>query len=192
MAGEGRLRDSVAMELSALGIQTRLESFGSSEIDLCIYCQDEHDQASQRQANREFVENAIPYLPVSTDRHIITTGPLIIPGATACAECAYHRAQMRSGPDAPVEQTPKGTHSGFAIRLAALFAVEEALRFVYGACYDLHTATQTRHSVITGRRKQSTILKIPRCPVCGPEKIRRRPLTDTFDRSIAAISVSAE
>lgn len=183
LMGDGTLANCIGAELTALGIRHFEIEGNDFACDIGVFCQDAAGETALRQANKKFVEAGVPYLPVSIDRHIVSKGPMIIPGATACAECAHHRRQMSLGPDAQQIPDLPSKHSGFTIRLAAMFAVEELLRFVYGASYDLHTATQTRYSVVTGRSKHSVILKVPRCPACGPKKIRMRPLSDTFNRS---------
>ena len=190
--GQGALPGMVSAELSGLGVEHTAANEIDPDWDLALFCQDQEDTGQLRLANRKCVGAGMTFLPVCVDGHIISVGPLIIPGATACAECAHHRARMNAD---IVEEMPEGKPAGrsaFTLRLAAMLAVEEALRFVHGAMYELHIAKLMRHSVVTGRRKHSVILKIPRCPVCGPELLRTRPLADTFNRAGERVEEFAE
>ena len=51
------------------------------------------DDARLRQVNRRAVEADAAFLPVVLDRHVVSIGPLILPRATACYECLYHRVR---------------------------------------------------------------------------------------------------
>ena len=190
--GQGAIADTVAAELSALGLQYHVIGDDAPDCDLGILCQDVPNEGVLRSVNRQFVDLGVPLLPVAVRRHVISTGPLIIAGATACAECVYHRAKMNAAPDAAPPVSASLANSAFTLRLAAMFVVEEALRFVYGVAYDLHIATLTRYSVLTGQRKSSVVLKVPRCPVCASRKLRTQPLADTFDRAVLNVAEFAE
>ena len=192
IVGQGAIADAVAAELSTLGLQCHVIEGDAPACDLGILCQDVPSENVLRSVNRQFVGLGVPLLPIAVRRHVISTGPLIIAGATACAECVHHRAKMNAAPDAAPPVSADLANSAFTLRLAAMFAVEEALRFVYGAAYDLHMATLKRYSVLTGQRKSSVILKVPRCPVCAPCKLRTQPLIDTFDRAVLNVAEFAE
>ena len=178
--GEGRLAAALKSELVALNLAHTSTETVTDSIDLSVLCMDYEDRQKLRFANRAAIEANIPFFPVWTQRHIISLGPVIIPGATACAECLHHRDQMnrqeRMSASSAVQ--PVST-SAFAGRFAAMLAAAEIARFLFGAIYDLHVATQTRHSLLNGKRAQSVILKLPRCPVCGTGR-RKRPVVDTF------------
>lgn len=181
IAGEGGICDAIHDELCALGLDgDRFAGELSADDGVLVFGQDRPDEAGLRNFNRLAIEAGLPLLPVSVHRHVITLGPFIIPGATACAECVYHRRQANGGfePEGPLPGTEVARHaSGFVLRLAAMMAVEEIVRFGFGAAYDLHTASLLRHSVLTGKRTQSVVLKLPRCPVCGAGN-GRAPLCD--------------
>ena len=139
-----------------------------------------------RSVNKQAVEVDVPFLPVWLQRHIVCVGPIIIPGATACAECLHHRHEMNRADTLNAQATPQaGATSPFASRFAAMLAAAEMARFLAGAIYDLHIATLSRYSLLNGKSAQSIILKLPRCPVCGPGR-HQRPLVDTFAVNVCA------
>lgn len=178
--GEGLLANALRETLDGLGLSTDGQA-GEAMPDLTAFCQDHEDSAALRRINADLIEAGVPLLPVRVHRHVITLGPVIVPGATACAECVHHRTHMAAGREGAgmLCEGPVSV-SGFAARLAALMAAEEISRFVFGAAYDLHVASVTRHSVLTGKRTVSVALKVPRCPVCGAAN-GRRPQVNTFN-----------
>jgi len=178
--GEGKLSRALERELASLGLMHRGIQHVDQACDLIVHCQDYEDMPALRAVNKQAVEANIPYLPVRLQRHVVSLGPMIIPGATACIECVYHRGQMNldvKREDHPLRQ--QGATSEFTARFAAMLAGAEASRFLFGAIYDLHIATLKRYSVLTGKQAQSVALKLPRCPVCGLGR-GERPLVDTF------------
>lgn len=182
--GEGGLAKALITELNGLGLNglgREAAQRGDEPAGLIVCCQDRKDMKALRAANAEAVAAGVPFLPVCIDRHIIAIGPVTIPGATACVECMYQRERMNAGDDTdkPNPMPAHGTVSDFALRFAAMLAAGEAARFLSGAIYDLHIASLVKHSLVTGRRTTSVILKVPRCPVCGPQR-KRGPLVDTF------------
>jgi len=191
--GEGQVKAALARDLTSLGLESsdllpEHISCGARDIDLLVFCQDWEDENALRRMNRLAVEAGVPLFPVAVHRHVISTGPMIIPHATACAECMYHRGQMNlqafeSG-DAMLYTLADADEQGistsaFVARMAGMFGVEEIARYLFGAVYDLHLATLTRYSVTTGKQTKSVALKVPRCPVCGPHR-GVVPLQDTY------------
>jgi|GEM_PF-5994840 len=189
--GEGQVKAAVQRDLASLGLE-RCELLPEQvngrarDIDLLVFCQDREDESARRAVNRLAVEACVPWFPVAVHRHVISTGPIIIPGATACVECIYHRGQMNlqafetGAAGADVQAGAHGVStSAFVARMAAMFGVEEIARYLFGAVYDLHLATLTRYSVTTGQQTKSVALKVPRCPVCGPHR-GVVPLRDTY------------
>ena len=167
--GNGFIADTVKSTAVNLGIEfdTAMPE-AWTEQHLIIYCQDQYDLAQLRSINRHAVASRSVLLPVSTDRYIINLGPIILPKATACIECLYHREKSHTKErDQDCIELRSETSSEFVCRMAAMFVLEEAARYMLGAAYDLHAVTLTRHSVLTGKRTKSVAWKIPRCAVCG-------------------------
>lgn len=168
VVGKGVIATQLRSELEALGLANTALKRVEMGHDLIVCCQDHEDISSLRQINREAVEAGLPYLAVRALRHIIATGPLVIPGATACMECAHHRQEInRKELPGLAASLTGGTHSHYTLRLAAMMAGAESARFLFGASYDLHVTHISRYSLLTGKLAQSVILKVPRCPVCG-------------------------
>lgn len=180
LIGEGQLANALQDEIGGLGLVCKRIDTPDNNFHLVVACADLNDRERLRFQNKQAVDADVPFLPVWMQRHIICVGPIIIPGATACVECLHHREEMNRTGSLNAQEIPHAEMaSSFASRYAAMLATVEIARFLAGAIYDLHIATFTRHSLLNGKRAQSVILKLPRCPVCGPAR-DQRPLVDTF------------
>ena len=175
IAGQGALADAVRAECNAIGLTVNPQNTDApAQGDIIVFCQDRPLTSDLREFNQHAVQAGAIFLPVQIHRHVITIGPLVLPGATACAECAHHRQQASAGePAIQMGERMQCTVSPFVIRLAAMLGVQMIARFLSGAAQDLHISTITRHSVLTGQRTDSIILKVPRCPVCGQANARK-------------------
>lgn len=190
--GKGSLADLVLHEVESLGLTGYAVDGVKAEFALTVLCQDYENMPQLRDVNRQSVRLGVPFFPIITDRHVISLGPVIVPGATACMECAYHRARMNAGEQmVPVCETSDVNTSALVSRLGATLGAIEIARFLSGAIYDLDVATRVRHSALTGKRSHSVILKLPRCPVCGIGRAER-PLVDTFVANETSLLEPAE
>jgi bacteriocin biosynthesis cyclodehydratase domain-containing protein len=192
VVGTGTLAELMLEELERLGLAAYAVDHVDSELALVVLCQSQENMTQLRAINRQSVQLEVPFFPIVTDRHIVSLGPVIIPGATACIECAYHRQRMNAAEKMlPVGQVSQ-LHTSFLVaRLGATLGTIEVARFLMGAIYDLDIATCVRHSALTGKQSHAVILKLPRCPVCGIGR-GDRPLVDTFITTETALLEPAE
>lgn len=175
IAGQGALSKAMLAECEAVGLATTcLKTNTPSHDEVVVYCQDRPSMSALREANQNAVEAGAIFLPVQIHRHVITLGPLVLPGATACAECVHHRSLASAGePVIQMGERMQCAVSPFVVRMAAMLGVQRIAHFMFGAVQDLHISTVTRHSVLTGQRTDSVVLKVPRCPVCGGANARK-------------------
>lgn len=180
--GEGLLATALLEELQTLGLSPMRADKIDPKFDLIASCQDYENMQKLREINRQAIDAGTVLYPVRLQRHIVALGPVIIPEATACMECFHHRRRMNFPADAAsLEADAAHAVSPFVARFGAMLATIEIARYFHGATYDLHVATLTRQSALTGKRTQSVVLKLPRCPACGMGR-GQRPLVDTFAR----------
>jgi bacteriocin biosynthesis cyclodehydratase domain-containing protein len=174
--GSGFLHTALASLLEEVGIACAQDEVPPAGADhLIVACLDTPDDAWLRQINRRAVEADAAFLPVVLDRHVISTGPLILPGATACYECLYHRVRAGRRNLEAFEAAAERDHrpSRLAARYAAASAAALIVRFLTGSAFDLHIAQVTRHNLLTGAYGHTVALKVPRCPVCGQANMRK-------------------
>jgi bacteriocin biosynthesis cyclodehydratase domain-containing protein len=145
------------------------------------------DDARLREVNRRAVGSDAAYLPVVLDRHLVSIGPLVLPRATACYECLYHRVRAGRRNLEAFEAVAARDHrpSRLSAHFAAASAAAGILRFLAGSALDLHMATVARHNLLTGDSGHTVALKVPRCPVCGQANMRK-PLRPICGSSIEA------
>ncbi len=189
--GSGLLRSALGAVLQDVGIAcTSDEDSPVTAEELIILCLDVPDDSRLRQVNRLAVEADAAYLPVVLDRHVVSIGPLVLPRATACYECLYHRVRAGRRNLEAFEAVAERDHrpSRLAAHFAAASAAALIVRFLAGSAFDLHTAAVARYNLLTGGSGHTVALKVPRCPVCGQANMRKplRPVCGTLAEVVAA------
>ncbi|HYI39563.1 MAG TPA: TOMM precursor leader peptide-binding protein [Allosphingosinicella sp.] len=191
--GSGLLHTALASLLEEAGVACTSDEAAPVDGDhLIVNCLDIPDDARLREVNRRAVEADAAFLPVVLDRHVVSIGPLILPRATACYECVYHRVRAGRRSLEAFEAATERDHrpSGLAARFAAASAAAVIVRFLTGSAFDLHTAHVTRHNLLTGVSGHTVALKVPRCPVCGQANMRK-PLRPAYSYPVAAVAAVA-
>jgi bacteriocin biosynthesis cyclodehydratase domain-containing protein len=134
-----------------------------------------------------------PFLPVVLKDLVGSIGPLVIPGETACYECARMR-QRTHQPDPYLRQaieaaTGQGGPAGFLPPMSSMLGEMAALELVRFFCLDRSLSrlgTLIELSVLARDMTPRPVLKLPRCPVCTP--IDQRPdLTPLEEPALAAM-----
>jgi bacteriocin biosynthesis cyclodehydratase domain-containing protein len=120
-----------------------------------------------------------PFLPVVLKDLVGWIGPLVIPGETACYECARMR-QRAHQPDPglrqAIEAAAQGGPAGFLPPMSSMLADMAAIELIRFFCLgDLpsRAGTLIEVSVLAREMTPRPVLKLPRCPVCTP--IDERP-----------------
>lgn len=188
--GSGLLHTALASLLEEIGVACADDEAAPVDADhLIVLGLDMPDDARLRQVNRRAVEADAAFLPVVLDRHVVSIGPLILPRATACYECLYHRVRAGRRSLEAFEAVSERDHrpSRLAARFAAASAAAVIVRFLAGSAFDLHTALVARHNLLTGVSGHTVALKVPRCPVCGQANMRK-PLKPAYGRPTEAVA----
>jgi bacteriocin biosynthesis cyclodehydratase domain-containing protein len=148
-------------------------------VDLVIVAPGPRERASFRDRNRDYLASGQVWLPVLPfDGARVQVGPLVLPGTSACFECALLRragaveftddfdAVFASGAAAP---TPT-----WVVAMAGATAAAVALGWL--AFGDPRLPGRAR--VIDGTRIEITttpVLRVPRCPACAPSRALGAP-----------------
>lgn len=130
--------------------------------------------------NRACLERQQRFLPVWLQNSVGYVGPLVLPGETACLDCA--RTRWNAGLDdslarAAVDDVPPdaqrliGFHPAMASMLGDLAALELSRFFVRGLPLS-RLGTHTEMHMLAPRLNVRPVLKLPRCPSCSPLKRR--------------------
>lgn len=169
VVGEGLLCDELKSLLIDTGVEiTSIPPTEPTDAGLIVSCADYPAHRAFREINRLAVMANIPFLSVSLDRHIYAVGPLVIPKATACYECYYHRLRSNQQDFLHFDlDDQRREASPLVAKTAATQAVAFIVRYLTGAAFELHTAAVVRQNLLDGRFGHATALRLPRCTVCG-------------------------
>jgi bacteriocin biosynthesis cyclodehydratase domain-containing protein len=129
-----------------------------------------------RRWNQLCVRRGLAFFPVVLQDMIGQVGPLVIPNETACFECMLLRQSSNAElPDwhraiesvAPQGQSVVGYHPAMAVVLGSVAALELAKAQLPGV-FAHQPGTLVDVNLVTASMRARRVLKVPRCPVCGP------------------------
>lgn len=171
-------------ELITTAEQLRAVIEGSN---LIILAEDSRMASSARLLNEACLDLEIPWITAHVDHSRGVIGPLIVPRQTACFTCYEYRCKgnnpyFSSGADQSKEDADAlrssallGPFAGFVGNYLALEAMKQLTGFAYPS------TTGRIHAVdfFTMESEIHDVLKLPRCPACGP--LRDKPLMKVWD-----------
>jgi bacteriocin biosynthesis cyclodehydratase domain-containing protein len=171
LVGNGALADECRKALSALGL-----NFADKDADLTLALYDVMNHASMRELNREAFGTRDTVLFASLDRFNIRVGPLVVPGETACFECYHHRLRSQLQFRREFDARTEGRHyirstsrpSGVITRAAAALVCTSVIGFVFQHRSLGRPNFLVEQDLLSNSLFSHPILKLPRCPVCGP------------------------
>lgn len=199
LAGEGACADALADALAQLNVPMQriardgalppADAIGDKRA-LLLVCSDFEDFASFRAMNAKAVERGLASLYLGIDWSTVQCGPLVMPKATACYECYFHRVRStrKFVAEFDVRSKPENIlYHALPSKLAIQFGVAEASRLVLQ--YLSGTLDNLQHSVfseidsLSGETQRSRILRLPRCACCGNASTAR-PVGAVFQQSL--------
>lgn len=146
----------------------------SSASTIVIVCSDFEDHEFFRVANTYIVNAEIPALFVSLNWQHVRCGPFVVPKANACYECYYHRLGSTRRFHAEFLARSKSENilyraipNNLAIQWASILASTQVLGYLTGGADDLHLSPMREVEVLGMDVQKTSVLKLPRCPVCG-------------------------
>jgi len=163
LEGDGRLVEALAGKLMHAGLV-----FGNSDdIDACLIAVTDHaDIDWLLLQNQDAVTARRPFLPVWVDRSTIHWGPMVLPGATGCLECWWHRRNATARKQTLICELSHST-SPIVVEMAAGFAAAEILRWASDAHVSTELGMAWRFDVMTNEMNGGLVMCLPRCPSCG-------------------------
>ncbi|SFM61541.1 TOMM precursor leader peptide-binding protein [Rugamonas rubra] len=198
LAGEGACADALAASFAELdvavlrvGADAALPcAAAAGKRALLIVCADHEDYALFRAMNAKAVEAGMPSLYVGIDWSTVQCGPLVMPRATACYECYFHRVRgtrkfvaefdVRSLPDAIMYHA---VPSKLALRFGVAEASRVALQYLSGTLENLQHSVFSEIDSLSGEIHRSRILRLPRCAACGNAS-SARPVGSVFQQAL--------
>jgi bacteriocin biosynthesis cyclodehydratase domain-containing protein len=176
--GDGKIADAVATAVLEHGIdisRSDVNEIHRSPADaLLVCCADFEDHTMLRRCNQEALRHKLRCLYVSLDNFIVRCGPLVVPHATACYECYFHRVRStrkfvpefdaRLSADNWIERVPV---SHVALNWARAIVTTQVAAALTGTDLETHLSPMREIDSLSGEMMRSSVLKIPRCPACG-------------------------
>ncbi|MDK2123271.1 TOMM precursor leader peptide-binding protein [Parachitinimonas caeni] len=180
LAGKGALADALAQALidmdvpvTRLSADTTLPAFPDRRCML-VACADYENFAQSRQLNQQAIAHNMTSLYLGIDWTTVQCGPLVIPKATACYECYFHRVRATRRFVAEFDSRAVADnvlYHALPSKLAIQWAVAEAsrmvMRYLSGTLENLHLGQFCEIDSFSGEVQRSLVLRLPRCPVCG-------------------------
>jgi bacteriocin biosynthesis cyclodehydratase domain-containing protein len=159
---------------------------------LAVVCSDNEDHTFFRNINSQAVDAGITSIYLSLDWQLARCGPLVIPKATACYECYFHRVCSTRRFQAEFSAKAMAANVQYSpipnkltIQWAVALATTQILSYFSGIIGDLHLSPIREVDVIRAEVDHSHLLKLPRCPVCGSASAKR-PLSPVINSMLAA------
>jgi bacteriocin biosynthesis cyclodehydratase domain-containing protein len=171
LVGNGALANECHEAMSALGL-----NFVDKDADLTLALSDVMDHASMRELNRGAIANRDTILFASLDRFNIRVGPLVVPGETACFECYHHRLRSQLHFQREFDARTERRHliggasapSSVITRAGAALVCTSVIGFVFQHMSLGRPNVLIEQDLLSNSLLSQPILKLPRCPVCGP------------------------
>ncbi len=170
-------------------IQTSEESLCDSErlqsliqgSRLVVLCADTRSPSAARVVNEACLQSGISWISAHVDHNRAIIGPFVFPRQTACFTCYEYRCNGNSpygNRSDPENLNGSGGESmgmlGPFAGLVASYLALEALKSLTGFVHPATTGRVHAFDFFTMDSEFHEVLKLPRCPSCGPA--RSRPL----------------
>lgn len=196
VVGSGLLADTITAHLQRLEMDVdvcanpKLHDDIAGASRLVIACCDRETVTTFLDINRQCVSADVPALYVWLDHFTARCGPLVLPRATACYECYYHklRASRRHVPEFDARASGNrliaaADPNALALQWAVAATLTQVVNFLAGTLYDTHLSPFKEIDAARGNVHDSSITKIPRCPACGAAP-SKRPLAEVYQHAI--------
>lgn len=196
LAGEGACADALAASLSQLDVPLTRIATGDTLPDcgdkraLLVVCADFEDYGAFRAMNAQAVARGMPSLYLGMDWSAVQCGPLVLPKATACYECYFHRVRSTRKFVAEFDVRSRRDnilYHALPSKLAVQFGVAEAsrvaLQYLSGTLEDLQHSVFSEIDSLSGEIQRSRILRLPRCACCGTASTAR-PVGSVFQQAL--------
>ncbi|HEX8262303.1 MAG TPA: TOMM precursor leader peptide-binding protein [Allosphingosinicella sp.] len=127
--------------------------------------------------NRAALATGVAWLACSVEARGASVGPLFLPGETACFHCFSRRRRGAEDFIAAYDAMSRAWTGEFHDRLGLCpglsglvsgLAVVETVKFLTGFEVPTAVGAEWRFELRSGQLERHRVLKLPRCPECGP------------------------
>jgi bacteriocin biosynthesis cyclodehydratase domain-containing protein len=139
---------------------------------LVIHCPDQFAAERCEEVNRACLRARTPMLPYRRVGLDVEIGPLIVPYETACYTCYVKRREAVLSPWEKQHAVENNDLGVFRVPLGIDFLVIEALKVVIGRSEPVTRSRLLRLSFLGGIPELHPVLKLPRCPTCGVNRVK--------------------
>jgi bacteriocin biosynthesis cyclodehydratase domain-containing protein len=162
-------------EHAAISVETWREREEDGEIACLVAACSFGNAPALRALNAHAVRAGIPFLAAALVDHVGLVGPLVVPGESACLECARARENANAadpvlfraaGEHAFVGQLVTGFHPAMPAMVADVAAME-LTKFLSAALPNGLVGKLIEIDLSAPAMSVRRVLKVPRCPVCG-------------------------
>jgi len=181
LVDDERLRDRPDAAAPDLGGEVIDAARWTAEEVGCLVATSAHgDQQALRAWNARAIERGHPFVPVLLQNFIGHVGPIVFPGQTACFDCLRARWNAHADPD-----QVRGALDALAVEDRDVIGFHPAMAAVLGhvAAFELtrlwgrglpnrRIGVQIEINLLGPRLTTRRVLKVPRCPTCGPLNTR--------------------
>lgn len=198
VGGQGQLAAETAEVLERSGVSARRADSlvglptaglpaGGTDVSLVVWCSDSPEAADLAAVNTSAVRAGVPWLAATLGANHATVGPLVLPGQSACHECFRLRLRGNRSMLDDALGTPVATAvprrepalPAYFVTLVAATAAAEAVRRLSGLARPATVGAFLSLTPAEAVASRHEVLKLPRCPVCGP--VRYRPQMKIWD-----------
>jgi bacteriocin biosynthesis cyclodehydratase domain-containing protein len=146
-------------------------------IGILVYCPEHFTREAALFLNSACVDRGLPFLPTRRGLYEVVDGPLVVPRETACYRCFEIRATAMGvdWSDEPLRRAEPRLAFPVGADLLAL----EVVKFLSGVAEPVLRGHLRRLDLLSGLHDLHPVLKVPRCPVCGPDG--KRPARKVWD-----------
>lgn len=170
VSGAGSAWRRVVDDLTTAGIGQVVAEGGPAipdGCDLVVHVDDDPDPGQRLQVNRMAVHSSVPAVFSHRDRGDVVIGPFVYPGETACLECLeVRRTAARDRWEPPTDASAPTPLLSFPIGTDLL--VLDVVKFVSRAALPATRGRVVRLDLRVGIPDVHPVLRVPRCPICGP------------------------
>jgi bacteriocin biosynthesis cyclodehydratase domain-containing protein len=184
--GKGILFNAAASLLTNWGIKIVHNpdaDFGGPK-SMALVCSDVDDRIEMLRLNAKFIAAGTPALYACVSEYLVRIGPLVVPGASACFECYDRRVRsllfhadefdafIRDNHHKKQSETGSPMMAG---GLGGFLVASTLIKFVCGVPHLANVGDILELNVISNKMSVSSVLKLPRCHVCGAGSVNRVP-----------------
>jgi hypothetical protein len=165
LLGSGKVADAVRDRLALAGFGFDASAESTGWIATC----DEPDMDWLLEQNLQALAAAKPFMPIWVDRACCHWGPMVLPGATGCLECWWHRRQAasRQAQFAAANTAHPLSVSRIVADIAASLASADILRWALNAHVETDHGLAWCFDYLSSDLSGASVLRLPRCDACG-------------------------